>query len=241
MIRIGILETDELYPDLLSDYRSYGHMFRQFLTALPHPLASQLEFRSYQVTQMEFPQQPNECDAWLVTGSKTGVYDNDPWLEPLANWVKQCFAAGVPQIGVCFGHQFLAHHLGGHAALSDKGWGIGVRGSAITASPSWSTIKASHLRLIYSHRDQVLSLPPEAQRLSGCDFCPNAAFSIDRRVLAFQGHPEFTATYLRRLLPRRREAIGEERFNAGMETLNTSTDDTLAGVWMLDFLRQDGS
>ncbi|WP_221794920.1 glutamine amidotransferase-related protein [Oceanobacter mangrovi] len=235
MIRLGILETDVLYDDLRDDYGSYGMMFRRFFDELSTPLAKQLEYRHYQVTDLQLPQCIDECDAWLITGSKSGVYDPLPWQQPLADHARRCFDAGIPMLGVCFGHQFLAHNLGGHAGLSDQGWGIGVRASKVINQPAWSQVHSSHIRLIYSHRDQVTALPPGATRLSGCGFCQNAAFNIDRRVLAFQGHPEFTPTYLRRLLPRRKDVIGS-RYQRGMATVDVSNDSQLVGNWMLEFL-----
>ncbi|MDO6683293.1 MULTISPECIES: GMP synthase [unclassified Oceanobacter] len=234
MIRLGLLETDELYPDLVADYHSYGRMFERFFRAIDS--AQDWEFRYYRVTRGELPATLDECDAFLITGSKTGVYDEVDWLAPLTLWVQQAYAAHKPLIGICFGHQLLAHTLGGIAARSDRGWGIGVRSSQVMTQPEWSCHSAEQFRLIYSHRDQVEQLPARATRLACCHFCPNAAFYIDNRVLAFQGHPEFTAEYTRRLLPRRQRCIGESRFQSGMATLTQPTDTRLVGQWMLDFL-----
>ena len=104
---LGLLETDVLYPDLISDYTSYGTMFRQLLAEED----ASLHFRHYQVTEGQLPERMDECDVYLITGSKAGVYDPLPWLEPLSDWIRAAFDAGRPMLGICFGHQILAHCL----------------------------------------------------------------------------------------------------------------------------------
>ena len=77
------------------------------------------------------PASPAQADAWLVTGSRHGVYDALPWIEPLKAFLRACVAARIPVVGVCFGHQILAEALGGRAVKSDKRLGPrrpGLRG-----------------------------------------------------------------------------------------------------------------
>ena len=232
MKTLGLLETDTLYDDLLGDYVSYGTMFTRYFAAL----GIHLNYRFYQVQKGELPQDLTECDAYLITGSKAGVYDDLPWIAPLQDWVKQAHAAERKLIGICFGHQLLAHTLGGYAARSPKGWGIGVHTTRIEHHPLWMNDNLSHMRLIYSHRDQVETLPPGATRMASSEFCENAAFYIGTRVMAFQGHPEFTAEYARRLLPRRQMCIGEEIYQRGMSTLDQPNDSERVGRWLGEFI-----
>ncbi|MEZ0121771.1 MAG: GMP synthase [Candidatus Reddybacter sp.] len=184
----------------------------------------------------ELPQHPGECDAYLITGSKAGVYDPLPWITALQNWIVEFHHQRARIIGICFGHQIIAHSLGGLAAKSDKGWGLGVLDCQQTLSGSEST-----LRLIHSHRDQVITLPPSATRLAGCEFCPNAALAIDNSVLTFQGHPEFSPAYLRRLLEQRRGKIDSEIIERALASLATPTDHERVGRYLLDFMcRKEG-
>jgi len=231
MKTLGLLETDTLYPDLLEEYTSYGNMFRRFLTNLGAPL----DYRFYHVLQGELPQE-GECDAYLITGSKAGVYENQLWIPPLTQWIQQAYASQEKLIGVCFGHQLLAQALGGRAARSPKGWGIGVHTTQVAHRPLWLHDDHSHLRLIYSHRDQVEKLPPDARCLLTSDFCENAGFYIGTQVLSFQGHPEFSVDFLRRLLPRRRDCIGEQVYAEGMATLSQPTESDIAGHWILELI-----
>lgn len=227
MARLGLLETDALYDSLIDDYGSYGKMFAAFFDAL----GGQLSYRHYQVQAGELPQHPDECDAYLITGSKAGIYDPLPWISALQNWIINFHRQRARIIGICFGHQIIAHSLGGVASKSDKGWGLGVLSCEQSLSEDTST-----LRLIHSHQDQVITLPPEATRLAGCDFCPNAALAIDNRVLTFQGHPEFTPAYLQRLLAQRKGRIDSEVMARALASLTTATDHEWVGRYLLDFI-----
>jgi len=227
MALLGLLETDTLYDALIDDYGSYGKMFAGFFDAL----GGQLSYRYYQVQAGELPQHPDECDAYLITGSKAGVYDPLPWIAALQNWIVDFHHRRAPIIGICFGHQIIAHSLGGFAAKSDKGWGLGVLNCNQTLSG-----RESPLRLIHSHQDQVITLPPSATRLAGCEFCPNAALEIDNSVLTFQGHPEFTPAYLQRLLVQRKGRIDSEVMERALASLATATDHERVGRYLLDFI-----
>ena len=242
MATLGFLETDTLYPELLPDYGSYGRMFARFFGRLD----TDLRYRYYQARQGELPLHPDECDAFLITGSRAGVYDRLPWIGPLRSWIMDFHERGAKIIGICFGHQIIAHSLGGHAGKSPKGWGLGLHSTAIKSTLfecfsencRWSEHDEApqQLRLLYSHQDQVERLPACAELLAGSDFCPYAAFRIDRRIMSFQGHPEFTPAYLQRLLQRRIEVIGREKYEQAIASLALENDASAVGTLLLDFI-----
>ena len=252
MTTLGLLETDTLYDDLRAEYGSYGQMFARYFDGLE----GGLQYRYYDVQNLQLPEHVDECDAYLITGSKAGVYDSDPWISRLQTWIADFHQRGAKIIGICFGHQILAHSLGGLAAKSDKGWGVGVHSTTLLpddeltissdkADPQNSrqnSEQSSHrgkLSLIYSHQDQVQKLPPGAQLLASSDFCRYAAFKIDDRILSFQGHPEFTPEYLQRLLHRRKQAIGEARYAKAIASLGKPTDEQSVGRRLLDFIHHE--
>lgn len=233
-MRIGLLETDVLYDDLIKEYGSYGLMFEKYFSQLDK---SELEFVYYQVQKGELPLFLDECDAYIITGSKAGVYENHDWIEPLSKWVREADAAQAKMLGVCFGHQLIAQALGGQVEMSHKGWGIGVRSLLTTSDSPFSQPLPKYLDLIYSHKDQVVKLPSTARNFLSDDFCPHAGFTIGQHIVSFQGHPEFDAIYSERLLKRRAEAIGEPTYTKGLNSLRQSTDANFIGRLILDFLR----
>jgi GMP synthase-like glutamine amidotransferase len=237
-VTLGLLETDTLYADVIDEYGSYGQMFARYFDALD----GQLSYRYYQVQAGELPQHPDECSAYLVTGSKAGVYDRLPWLPPLADWIVDFHARGAKIIGICFGHQMVANSLGGQAAKSARGWGLGVHRTklhlgAFNGDNASENASGDQLRLIHSHQDQVEKLPPGARVLASSDFCPYAAYAIDDRALCFQGHPEFTPEFFRRLFAGRADDLADHALALALATLNEPTDHERVGRWLLDFIR----
>lgn len=234
MKTLGILQADSLYPDLEADYVSYGHMFKRLFERLGY----QFDYRFYAIQQGQFPA-AFECDAYLITGSRAGVYDELGWIAPLQEWISANFKRHEKLLGICFGHQILAHTLGGFAAKSTKGWGVGLHNTNVERLPSWAEQGNAQdgLTLIYSHQDQVKHLPPQAQLIAGSDFCENAAFFIDQRVLAFQGHPEFTVDFTRRLLNRRADLVGIDLLKHKLNELTQPKDADIVGHLLASFIQ----
>jgi len=61
-LRICILETDILRPELVDQYQGYGQMFQRLFSQ--QPIAAQ--FSVYNVVQGEYPSDDLEFDAYLV-------------------------------------------------------------------------------------------------------------------------------------------------------------------------------
>jgi len=239
IVRIGLLETDILYDNLIKEYGSYGLMFEKYFSQLDSTQLANtpLEFVYYQVQQGQLPLFLDECDAYVITGSKAGAYEDHAWIRVLSDWIIQADQAKAKVLGICFGHQLIAHALGGLVEMSDKGWGIGVRSLLTIPDSPFSQSLPKYLDLIYSHKDQVIKLPKQARNFLSDDFCPHAGFTIGQHFVTFQGHPEFSAVYSEQLLSRRAELIGEPTYSRGIDSLRLSTDANFIGRLILDFLR----
>ncbi|MCP4284122.1 MAG: GMP synthase, partial [Gammaproteobacteria bacterium] len=150
-----------------------------------------------------------------------------------------CYQAGKKLVGICFGHQILAHALGGHAEKSEKGWGLGLKTFDVTTPKPWMGDPPASCALYFIHQDQVMRLPPEAEHLGGNDFCPNAFFVIGDRVLGIQGHPEFTTGMMQDLLPlvEDRAGITPQVYSAAVQaTAHGTPDNQLVAQWVVNFL-----
>ncbi|WHI45483.1 hypothetical protein [Microbulbifer sp. VAAF005] len=155
-MKIGILKTDDVRKELVDEFGEYPEMFVNLL----HDQDSGLEFITFEVQHGQYPEQIDEVDAYLITGSKTGVYDDKPWIAPLMEFVRKLHEKQKPTIGICFGHQIIAQALGGRARKSDKGWGLGVHTYEMQETPSWMSEPTLNFSLLVTHQDQVDQLPP---------------------------------------------------------------------------------
>lgn len=237
-MRIGILEADTLEPDIKEKYGSYAEMFQSLLLSVD----DHLEFKVYQVVEGEYPENMDECDAYLITGSKSSAYDNEPWIKQLREYIVALHKHRSKLIGICFGHQIIATSLGGVTEKSEKGWGVGNSLSNIEKSKPWMRHEIANTEkkftLLVSHQDQVTSLPVQAELIASNTFCANASFQIAHHILTFQGHPEFSADYLNYLMNKRRDSIGEEKYKKAMDSLEIDQDALLVARWIVNFIRQ---
>jgi GMP synthase-like glutamine amidotransferase len=226
-MRLGLLQCDHVPPDLLHIAGDYDHMFATWLPA---------DWRIYDVVNGHAPRHLDECDAYLSTGSKSSVYDDEPWIHQFADLVRQIHAENIPFAGVCFGHQMLGHALGGEARKSPRGWGVGVHAFRTVASQPWMKPSASTVHVLMSCQDQVEKLPPNAELLLASEFCPHAAFRIGN-CLGIQGHPEFPVEYSEAVLERRAVRIGVETVEQARHSYRTPPDSPLLAAWIRNFLQ----
>lgn len=234
-MRIGILETGEVPEQLARRHGDYPAMFERLLRAADPAL----EFSVFHVVDEQLPGAVDVCDAWLVTGSRHGVYDPLPWIEPLKAFLKAAYEAGVPIIGICFGHQILAEALGGRAVKSDKGWGLGVRRYTVHHKPAWMTGIDHEFALNALHQDQVVELPADAEVLAGSEFCPYAVLAYRGNAISIQPHPEFETAYLRDLIEYRRStSFSDADADAGLASLDQPIQPRQVADWIVNFLKE---
>jgi GMP synthase (glutamine-hydrolysing) len=155
-----------------------------FIDALAGSPAEVVRMRS------ELPADPSVYAGVLVTGSAASVNGDWPWVDPLCRFIRLSVSQGVPYLGVCFGHQVLAHALGGvvsRAAEPEVGW---VRISRKGESPLLEGLPGA-FRCFVSHEDEVSRLPPGGRLLACSAGCGVQAFQVGSApVWGIQFHPE---------------------------------------------------
>lgn len=231
-LRVGILQTDSVREQFRPRFGDYPQMFIRLLGAVD----AEVQFAVYP-THRDCFRAPDVCDAYVITGSRCSVYDEEPWIGKLATFVGEAMDAHRKIVGICFGHQLVAHFFGGRVAAAEVGWGVGVHRVEVVADESWMQPPRGHVALLSSHKDQVMALPRGARLIAGSDFCPNAAYVMDG-VLTWQGHPEFTRDYAAALMRTRESLLGARTFDAGMASLDQPTDEQLIARWIMNFIRE---
>ena len=232
-MKIAILQTGTTNPAMPSRFQDYPALFTDMFSS--DPRATQHSFAPVAVFDGDMPPVVDAYDAYIITGSKHGVYDDLPWIVPLMTFIRAAHDADVPMVGVCFGHQIIAHALGGYAAKSNRGWGLGIHRVKLRDHPDWMPAD-DYIRLIHIHQDQVETLPPGAQLIGSNEFCPNAMFVISDSVLCVQGHPEFTIAYIDQLMRVRADVFDSETLETAQVSLEDGHDGTRFASYILCFL-----
>ena len=231
-MKLGILKTDAVRPEWVPEFGEYPDMFMTLLSEA-NP---ELEFAVYDVQQGEYPADIHEVDAYLMTGSKSSVYDDEPWIEDLVEFVRKLHDERKKLVGICFGHQMVAQALGGKTEKSPKGWGVGLHTHTFSEQPEWHDGDLD-LDILVSHQDQVVDLAEGANVLAGSEFCENAVTQLGDHILTFQGHPEFIPAYSREIMNLRREMIGETAYSGGMASLSGRHQGNRVARWIHNFLK----
>lgn len=230
-MRVGILETGILEERLAMTHGGFPEMFENWLS--PH--LQDAEFESFCLLDDVWPESPSACDAWLITGSRFGVYDPTPWMEPLKQLVRDIAEAERPLIGICFGHQIVAEALGGKAEKSHRGWGTGLQAYEIEIDGTRQQVP-----LLVSHQDQVTTLAPGARVIGGSDHCPMGVIAYQQKVLTAQFHPEFHPALSAAIIRLRAgTSFPEELAARALDSLATPPDNHRIGAWMGAWLHQN--
>ncbi len=110
--------------------QAHGDLPRWFRTLLA-PWQTQLT--TVRVFEDEPLPTPDNQTLAVLTGSWAMVTDRLAWSERTADWIRQAVAIDMPLFGVCYGHQLMAHALGGEVAYHPGGRESGSQ--TITLSP----------------------------------------------------------------------------------------------------------
>ena len=131
----------------------------------------------------------------IVTGSPAMVSDREPWSEAAASWLRRAIHAGAAVLGVCYGHQLVAHALGGLVSFSPTGKELGTH--TVNLKPGatrhpWLTGLPHAFPANLAHSQSVLALPAGARVLAFSHYEPYQIVAYGKRALTLQFHPEFT-------------------------------------------------
>lgn len=148
----------------------------------------------------------------LVTGSWSMVTDRLDWSERTAVWLRGLIEAGKPLLGVCYGHQLMAHAMGGRVDDNLLGREQGTFPVTLTPAgrldPLAATLPSPFLAHL-SHAQSVLEVPAGAVVLAGTAHDPHQILRYGPDTWSCQFHPEFTVDILRLCLAGHQRRSGE--------------------------------
>lgn len=142
-----------------------------------------------------------DFDAIIPGGGPMGVYEiNKPEYQYIlkeADYLKAAIDAGMPVLAICFGHQLVAHILGGEVIRDEDNREIGwfdVQQNETGQHSSLLDGVSDEFRMFQYHNDRVVRLPGNAKVLATSPNCDVQALEYEGLpVQSVQFHPEISA------------------------------------------------
>jgi GMP synthase (glutamine-hydrolysing) len=159
-----------------------------------------------------------DYDGFVVTGSRASVYWDEAWIGRLKTWVGDAVRAGLPGLGVCYGHQLLADVLGG--SVEDMGeYEIGYRSVEQDGENRLLEGIDRDMTVFTTHSDHVVEAPPGATVFAKNDYGIHGFRK--ERVFAVQFHPEYDMETAKSVTKGKTDQLPEERIEAVLEGIDT--------------------
>lgn len=170
----------------------------------------------------------------VVTGSPAMLTDGAPWNAVAAAYLQEAVRLTLPVLGICYGHQLLAHAFGGRVDYHPAGREIGtvplrLHGAA-QGDPLLAGVPADFVAHA-THSQAVLTLPVAATLLASSAHDNHHCFRIGERAWGVQFHPEFTAPVMRTYVLEREAELRDE--GLAPEQLLAAVEETPAATLIL--------
>lgn len=228
MLPLLLIQTGEAPDVVRTQFGGFADWFRKAMSLAPEQL---------EVTRVDAGEdlpQPGAVAGAVITGSAAMVTERADWSERTADWIRHAMDARTPLFGVCYGHQLMAHALGGRVGWLPAGREIGTE--AITrrsgiAGNGVETLPASFAAHT-THRQSVLEAPRGAEVLARSQRDPNQLLRYAPHAWSSQFHPEFTAPVMRAYITARADTLRAEGLDP--DALLANVRDTEAARALLE-------
>lgn len=181
---------------------------------------------------------PEDFDGIILGGCPYSVCKicNEPWAIKLKEFVLKTHSLGIPLLGVCFGHQFIANCFGSRIDKNLQGWEIGSCEIELTQCDLLFSGLPKQFNVSQSHEDIVFDLGEGIEVLAHNHMSKYQALKIGATTRTVQFHPEIGFDEIGRTVARRfsEGQISDSRFQEVMSNLK---DTKLARLILANFMR----
>ncbi|WP_277656999.1 glutamine amidotransferase [Seleniivibrio woodruffii] len=206
-----VVKTGNTMKDLALNYGDFEDWMIRFMGVMR---------QNVMVVDVQKENLPDSFDFYgiLITGAHEMVTDRHDWSERTAEWLRRAVEKSVPVMGVCYGHQLLAHALGGTVDNHPKGPEIGTVDVNLTAEAKKDPVFKSlpqTFRVHVSHTQSALTLPEGAVVLANNPYEPHHAFRYGKNAWGVQFHPEYDALISREYVLNQKEKLKSPELTLG--------------------------
>jgi len=230
---IGLILCDQLRDQFSGDFPEYEKMFK---TAFEEK-SQKFNWKTFDAVTGEFPKDLDSCDGYLISGSRSSVYEEKKWMLSLENFINKLNRNNKPTVGLCFGHQIMAKALGGAVTSAPEGWGIGFARCSVNSGISeGQLLLPEELTVGVCHRDQVVRLPTGATNIGSTSHCNNFLIEFTPKMVGFQGHPEFEPAYISALIEETKNLLTPQEYSVALQSKENAPDNQLIRKAITRFL-----
>lgn len=202
-----IIRTGRAPDPIRARHGDFPHWFR-LATGVPRDRLQVID-----VVAGEALPKATEVAGALITGSAAMVTERAEWSERTAGWIRDAMDHALPMFGVCYGHQLMAHALGGRVDYLPGGREIGTlaieRLPGAAEDPLMASLPQS-FPAHTTHEQSVLEAPAGAQVMARSARDPHHLLRYGPHALSVQFHPEFNAEVMRAYIHRKRHDMRRE-------------------------------
>lgn len=150
----------------------------------------------------------------VITGSGAMVTEQLDWMRRTERWLVGLAQTPVPLLGICFGHQLMAHAFGGEVADNPAGIEVGTVPIRLTdeaeADPLFRHLSRRFPAHV-THQQSVIAPPRGAVVLACSDMDAHQAIRLGERMWSVQFHPEFSQAMMPHFIEFHRHSVGSRR------------------------------
>ena len=143
------------------------------------------------------------CSGVLLGGSQESAWQDTPFNDHLLDLIAICRNSEIPLLAICYGAQLLGRALGARVDRHPLGIELGAPAIRLSAKGKehflFNGVEGGCIWSVETHRDAVLTLPPDCELLASTEHTPVQAFSYRGLLSGVQFHPEMSGDDLRAL------------------------------------------